>query len=119
MKRLNGALLFLLICVITAVGGKKDTGSTTLKDMQPAGTPGTEGKKNKKTKQQFDFTFDASGHHYICRTDPKTSVKATDFVVGSNLSYEIDGEKGKLKSAAGKQVKCTIVRVEKAASTAP
>ena len=112
MKKISGALALLLLCVVAAAGGAKATGTTSLKDLKPAGTPGTEGKKNKKTKQQFDFIFEASAKHYTCRTEPKTSVNATDFVVGSNVSYEIDGDKVKLKNAAGKQVKCVVVRVE-------
>jgi hypothetical protein len=43
-------------------------------------------------------------------------VKATDFVVGSDVKYEVDGDKGQLKTPAGKQVKCTVVRVEKASA---
>jgi hypothetical protein len=43
-------------------------------------------------------------------------VKATDFVVGSDVKYEVDGDKGQLKTTAGKQVKCTVVRVEKASA---
>jgi hypothetical protein len=117
MRRLNGVLFLVLICAITAAAGKKDSGTTTLKNLEPAGTPGTQGKKNKKTKQQFDFSFEASGKIYTCRTSEKTTVSATDFVVGSNVNYEIDGDNGKLKSAAGKEVKCTIVRVANISSS--
>jgi hypothetical protein len=46
-------------------------------------------------------------------------VKAVDFVVGSGVKYEVDGEKGKLKTTAGKEVKCTVVRVEKASDLKP
>jgi hypothetical protein len=53
----------------------------------------------------------ASGKQYTCRTNEKKSLKATDFVVGSEIMYEIGGNKGKLKSADGKHVECTIVRV--------
>ena len=107
MRRWIGAFL-LTLCVVTASAAKKDKGTTNLKDLQPAGTTNTKDQK----KQQYDFIFDASGHHYTCRTGPKTSVKATDFVVGSDLKYELDGDKGKLKNTSGKEVKCTVVRVE-------
>ena len=80
-----------------------------LQDVQPAGTTDTKDKKN----QQYDFIFEVSGNHYTCRTSPKTSVKAIDFVVGSEVKYQVDGDKGKLKTTAGKEVKCTVVRVEK------
>lgn len=98
----------LAICALSASAAKKETGTTTLKDVQPAGTTDTKDQK----KQLYDFVFETSGRHYTCRTSPKTSVKATDFVVGSDVKYEIDGDKGKLKTTAGKDVKCTVVRVE-------
>jgi hypothetical protein len=43
-------------------------------------------------------------------------VKATDLVVGSDLNYQLDGDKGKLKTSTGKQVKCTVVRVANVSS---
>ena len=107
MRYMNSLLLLLLLCVPVAMA-KKETGNATLKDLQPAGTTD---KKNKN--QQFDFSFDTSGMSYVCRTSHKTDMKATDFVVGTALTYELNDHKGKLKSASGKQVKCTVVRVEK------
>jgi hypothetical protein len=104
------AVLLLVMASVTPSMAKKDKGSTTLKDLQPAGTTDTKDKKN----QQYDFTFEVSGNTYTCRTSPKKSLKATEFVVGSDLKYEIDEDKAKLKSAAGKEAKCTVVRVEKA-----
>ncbi len=111
MRRWIAVLLMTVVVDLTATAAKKDAGTTTLKDVQPAGTTDTKDKK----KQQFDFIFEASGNHYTCRTGPKTSVKAIDFVVGSDVKYEVDGDEGKLKTTAGKQVKCTVVRVEKVA----
>ena len=109
MRRWIAVLLMTVVIDLTASAAKKDAGTTTLKDVQPAGTTDTKDKK----KQQYDFIFEASGNHYTCRTSPKTSVKAIDFVVGSDVKYEVGGDKGKLKTTAGKQVKCTVVRVEK------
>jgi len=109
------AVLVLLPALVTSSAAKKATGATTLKDLQPAGTTDTKDKKN----QQFDFVFEVSGSRYTCRTSPKTSLKATDFVVGSDVKYEIDEDKAKLKSSAGKQAKCTVVRVEKASTSQP
>lgn len=105
MRNLNSLLLLLFVCALTAVAATKDSGSTTLKDLQPV----TAGKEK---HQQFDFSFESTGKRYVCRTSPKTSVKASDFVVGTDLKYEIKGNKGELKSSSGKQVKCTVVRVE-------
>ena len=107
MQRLVVVVLVIVLCALTAAG-EKQKGMANLKDVQPAGTTD---KKNKN--QQYDFSFEASGMHYTCRTSHKTEVKATDFVVGTDVNYEINGHKGKLKNTAGEQVKCTVVRVEK------
>ena len=106
MRKLNLMLLLVLISALP-VAGEKLKGKTTLKDFQPAGTTD----KNQKT-QKFDMSFIAVGHEYTCRTKDKT--KATDFVVGADVSYQIDNDKVKLKNASGKQAECTVVRVEKA-----
>lgn len=109
------AVLLLTTISVPAIAAKKVTGTTTLKDLQPAGTTDTKDKKN----QQYDFIFEFSGNSYTCRTSPKKSLKATDFVVGSDVKYEIEEDEGKLKSTAGKQVKCTVVRVEKLSAPRP
>jgi hypothetical protein len=115
MRYLCCALFLFVVCVPSAMA-KKDKGTTTLKDVQPAGTTSKENEN-----QQFDFFFDASGMSYVCRTSHKSEVKATDFVVGTNVTYELDEHEGKLKNSSGEQVKCTVVRVEKlpATSVAP
>ena len=115
MRRWIVVLLLTMVSAITASAAQKDAGATTLKDVQPAGTTDTKDKK----KQQYDFIFEASGNHYTCRTSPKKSVKAVDFVVGSEMKYELDGDKGKLKTTAGKEVQCTVVRVEKVSAPQP
>src|SRR6476646_6897606 len=109
MRRSIAVLLLTIVGALNASAAKKDVGATTLRDVQPAGTTDTKEKKN----QQYDFIFEASGNHYTCRTSPKTSVKVIDFVVGGEVKYQIDGDKGKLKTTAGKELKCTVVRVEK------
>lgn len=112
MRNLKPLLALLLLCSVTAFAATKESGNTTLKDLQPVDT------SNPKDKhQQFDFSFESSGKKYACRTSPKTSIKATDFVVGSALQYEIKGDSGKLKSSSGKEVKCTIIRVQELSAT--
>lgn len=111
MRKTIAVLVLTMAGALPTSAAKKDTGTTTLKDVRPAGTTDTKDKK----KQQYDFIFEASGHHYTCRTHPKTSVKASEFVVGSDVKYEVDGDKSKLKTTAGKKVECTVVRVEKIA----
>ena len=103
------AIVLLMMVSVTASAAKKATGSTALKDLQPAGTTDTKD----KTNQQYDFIIEVSGNRYTCRTSPKNSLKATDFVVGGDVKYEIDEDKAKLKSTSGKEAKCTVVRVEK------
>jgi hypothetical protein len=80
---------------------------TTLKEVQPAGV------KTKDHKHQvYDLSFDAQGKTYTCRTDSGKSMNATDFVVGSPIHLELDGNKAKLKTPQNKQVECEIVRAE-------
>jgi hypothetical protein len=113
MRKLNAVLLVVSICALTATA-EKQKGITNLKDVQPAGITD---KKNKN--QQYDFTFDAVGMHYTCRSSHKDSVKVTDFVVGTDVNFEVNGNKAKLKNTAGKKVDCTVVRVEKASTSTP
>ena len=113
---MRGFVMVTLLATLTvnAVAASKDAGATVLKDVQPAGTP------DKKQKQQYDLFFaSASGHDYTCRTSEKKDVKVNEFVVGSNVTYEVKGNKGKVKTAEGKQVSCTIVRVAKGAAASP
>jgi hypothetical protein len=104
-------LILALMVAVPALAGTKLKGTATLKDFQPAGTP------DKKQKQQYDFIFDASGTEYTCRSSAGTKLNAVDFPVSTEITYEIDNDKGKLKTRAGKQVKCTVVRVEQITGT--
>jgi hypothetical protein len=99
-------LAFALCFVAPTFAAQKQTGTTKLVDVQPAGTTD---KKHKH--QQYDFTFDAQTHEYTCRSKEGDKINATDFVVGSNIDYEVKGNKGKVKGPTGKEVSCTIVRV--------
>ena len=112
MKKLKLVLLLVIACALTAQAGPKEKGVAKLKDLQPTGTTD---KKNKN--QQFDFTFDASSKEYVCRTSHKTSLKATDYVVGNDVQFEVNNDKAKLKNSAGKEIKCTVVRVENLPAT--
>ena len=105
----------LLLASLSGVGmaANKESGSTTLKDVQPAGTTD---KKHKK--QQYDLTFATSKNEFTCRTNEKEKVNATDWVVGSSVNYKVNGNKGELKNTqSNKSVKCTVVRVAAAAAT--
>ena len=101
------SILILILCLAgPAFAAQKQTGTTKLVNVNPAGTTD---KKHKH--QQYDFTFDAQTHEYTCRSKEGDKINATDFVVGSNIDYQVKGNKGKVKGATGKQVSCTIVRV--------
>ena len=108
LRKLIAALLLALTCILPAAAGNKLKGTTSLKDFQPAGTAG----KNNSKHQQFDFTFVVSGTQYTCRSSEGEKLKATEFPVGSDITYEVDKDKGKLKNKSGKEVKCTVMRVE-------
>lgn len=92
---------------VLPVSAEKVKGSTTLRDTQ------TSGVKDKQHKHQaYDLFFDAQGKSYTCRTDSNKSMNATDFVVGTQVRYEIDGDHTRIWSSEGKKVECKIVRVE-------
>ncbi len=107
MRNLWYVAMLLLILGSAGVAANKESGSTTLKDVQPAGTTD---KKHKK--QQYDLTFVSTKNEYTCRTNENEKVSATSFVVGTGITYKVDGNKGQVKSTqSGKDVKCTLVRV--------
>ena len=86
--------------------------TATLKDLQTVGTT------NKKQKhQQYDLVIDTPSNEYVCRSRLGSTVKPTQFVVGSTLEFKLSGQNGEEKNSAGNQVKCVIVRV--AATPAP
>jgi hypothetical protein len=112
MRKVLASALLIIAMAAAAAAASKIRGVAMLKDLQPTGTT------DKHHKHlQFDLSFAASGKQYTCRTPADKSLKATDFIVGSDLTYQLEGNKGKLKNAGGKQVECTIVRVEDLSAT--
>jgi len=107
MKKATLATALLLAISLPALAGDKLEGTTTLKDSQPYGV------KDKEHKHQaYELSFQAAGKSYLCHTDPDKSMNATDFVVGTDIKYKIDGEKVKIKTTKNKELQCKIVRVE-------
>jgi len=107
MRKVPALFVIVLFMAAMALAANKESGTTTLKDVQPAGTTDKQHKK-----QQFDLSFAGSKNDYTCRSNENQKVKATDFVVGTTVNYKIDGNKGQVKStSSGKNVKCTLVRV--------
>jgi hypothetical protein len=114
MQKRNLLAALLLATALPAFASPRIQGKTTLKDFKPLDAAAA-----KKAHQAYDLLFTAEGKNYTCRTDPSKSVNATDFVVGTEVSYEVDGKNGKIKTAKNKKVECKIVRVEAATATAP
>jgi hypothetical protein len=99
------------LCLVTALlsGVALAAGviqSATLKDLQ---TVGTTSKKQKH--QQYDFVVDTPSNEYVCRTKLGSSIKPTQFVVGSTLQFTVDGQKGQVRNPAGNHASCGIVKV--------
>ena len=107
MRNATAIMLLILLTALLASADKKEQGTTSLKDFQPAGTTD---KKHKH--QQFDFIFDAPNAEYTCRSKEGAKLKAVDWPVGSEISFEINKDKGKVKNQKGKNVDCTIMRVD-------
>jgi hypothetical protein len=107
MRKTTLAASLLFAVTLTASAGNKLQGTMTLKDLQPFGT------KDKEHKHQaYDLSFQAEGKNYTCRTDSGKSTNATEFVVGTDMKYQIDGNKAKIKTPQDKELQCKIVRVE-------
>src|SRR5580693_5300833 len=115
MRKGNAVTVFVMTVAIAAVAGSKIEGTTALKDFQPTGTVDKKTHKN----QQYDLSFAAMGKLYTCRSVEKESLKATDFVVGSDVQYQINGDKGKVKNASGKEVEYTVMRVAEVPAATP
>jgi hypothetical protein len=93
--------------VLSAAGLAADLVQTaTLKDLQ---TVGTTSKKQKH--QQYDLVIDTASNEYVCRTKLGSSMKPTQFVVGSPVQFKVNGQSGEAKNSAGNHVKCGIVKV--------
>ncbi|HMF54221.1 MAG TPA: hypothetical protein VK593_07720 [Edaphobacter sp.] len=106
MRKVTSTAALVLVFAFPALAAKIK-GNATLKDTQTAGI------KDKTHKHQaYDLFFDAQGKSYTCRTDSDKSMNATDFVVGAQMRYEVDGDKAKIWSPEDKKVECKIVRVE-------
>jgi hypothetical protein len=97
----------IVLAMAVPASASKIKGKSVLKDSQPTGTVDKEHKH-----QAYDLSFQSAGQQYTCRTNSNKSMNATDFVVGSDIEYQIDDNKATIKTPAGKKVDCKIVRVE-------
>ncbi len=107
MRKILAVAAVVVFTAFLALAANKESGTSSLKDVQPAGTTD---KKHKK--QQFDLSFMSATNDYTCRTNENEKVNATDWVVGSTINYKINGNKGEIKNTqTNKNVKCVVVRV--------
>jgi hypothetical protein len=88
--------------------------TATLKDLK---TVGSTDKKQKH--QQYDLVIDTPSNEYVCRSRLGSTVKPTQFVVGSTIEFKLNGQSGEAKNSVGKTVKCGIVRVAAIPATQP
>jgi hypothetical protein len=97
--------LCLAVAVLsTAAMADSVVQTATLKDLQ---TVGSTSKKQKH--QQYDLVIDTSTNEYICRTKLGSSLKPTQFVVGSTLQFKLNGQNGEATTSDGKKTKCESV----------
>jgi hypothetical protein len=101
----------LLLCLAGAVVSPAALAASTvqtatIKDLQTVGST-----TKKQKHQQYDLVLDSGTNEYVCRTKLGSSLKATDFVVGSPVEFKLNGQNGEASTPAGKHTKCAIVRV--------
>ncbi len=90
----------------TTAFAEKHVEPATIQDLQP-----TNYAVARKKHQQFDFSIATAAHSYSCRTEENKKLNATEFVVGSPVSFIVNGRNGEVKTTAGKSAKCLITRV--------
>jgi len=113
MKRFG--YIALVAMLGTFAFAEKLTEKGTIQDLQP-----TNYAVAKKQHQQFDFSITTASHSYGCRTPENKKLDATQFVVGSSVTFIANGRNGEVKTAQGKSAKCLITRVaDNTAAPAP
>ena len=113
MKR-TGFFALMAVLALPAAFAEKNTEPATLKDLQP-----TNFAVAKKKHQQYDFTVLTASRSYSCRTPEDKKINATDFLVGSSVTFTSSGRNGEVITRHDKKVKCMITRVEAMPSGQP
>ena len=98
--------LVLIAMLGTSAFAEKLTAPGTIQDLQP-----TNYAVAKKQHQQFDFSIVTANHSYGCRTPENKKLDATQFMVGSSVTFTANGRNGEVKTSNGKTAKCLITRV--------
>jgi hypothetical protein len=99
-------LMALIMLIGSAAFAEKRTEPGTIQDLQP-----TNFAVAKKQHQQYDFSILSAGRSYGCRTPENKKINATDFVVGSSITFISNGKNGEVKTPQGKSANCMITRV--------
>jgi hypothetical protein len=109
-NRANTMKKFAYIALIAMLGtfafAEKVTAPGTIRDLQP-----TNYAVARKKHQQFDFSIATASHSYGCRTPENKKLDATQFVVGSSVTFTANGRNGEVRTGNGKTAKCLITRV--------
>ncbi len=92
---------------LPAALAEKVAEQATLRDVQP-----TNFAVAKKKHQQYDFTVVTASRSYSCRTPDNKKINATDFPVGSTITFTSSGRNGEVVTPSDKKAKCMITRVE-------
>jgi hypothetical protein len=100
------AYIALIAMLGTSAFAEKLTAPGTIQDLQP-----TNYAVANKKHQQFDFSITTASHSYGCRTPENKKLDATEFVVGSSVTFIANGRNGEVKTSKGKSAKCLITRV--------
>jgi hypothetical protein len=104
----------LIALLGTTAFAEKRTEQGTIQDLQP-----TNFAVAKKQHQQYDFSIATTTHSYGCRTPENKKLDATQFVVGSSVTFIANGRNGEVKTAQGKSAKCLITRVADNSTSPP
>jgi hypothetical protein len=109
--KIHGLLCAAMLLGSGVAHAAKSWDTATLTDVRPLAPPSNAKKENKH--QQYDLVVTDKGETYTCRYDGKGSFKPTEFPVGSNVRFQLNGQKGEVKNERGdSSAKCKIVRVE-------
>lgn len=100
------AYIGLIALLASSALAEKRVEPGTIQDLQP-----TNFAVAKKKHQQYDFSINTAAHSYGCRTPEDKKINATDFVVGSSVTFKMSGRNGEVKTNQGKSTKCLITRV--------
>jgi hypothetical protein len=106
LSRLGLAVLLAGALTSTSALAADLVQTATLKDLQTVGST-----TKKQKHQQYDLVVDTTSNEYVCRSKLGSSLKPTQFVVGSTVEFKQNGQNGEVKNSAGNHVKCGIVRV--------